>query len=269
MSDFMAGADGLFLRHLLAELRHWPRNFEKTVELQTRQVRRLIQHAEATVPFYRRVYQEAGFAPVHFNSLEDLRKIPLTNREQRQNSVEDDLLAVGLSKESLCRCRTSGSSGRPINIFKSKLESGLYDFVHWRMYRDMSTRVRDKRASVALLRTAHRQRWYRRIGLFPMDWIDLRLPVKDILASLRAAKPDILICSSSTAAWLASEMTSIDTRAVHPRILLTWGDTITPEMRDEIGKAFQTTVVDFYGSHETRMIAAQCRETGFTTYTRT
>ena len=262
ISGLMSASDYLLVKHLLSELRRWPRSFDQSVSLQVRQVRRLLQHAEEQVPFYRRAYREAGFSASQFASLEDMRKIPLTSREQRQALPEEELLASSAHRAKLIVKRTSGSSGRPLNVLRSRLELAVCQFVNWQMHKEIGTRMRDGRVSVALLRGQVKQRWHRRFGIFPMDWLDVRLPVQEIVTRLCETKPDILICPSSTAAWLANGMTPENRRVFHPRIVLTWGDTISEEMRNEIREAFQAKVVDFYGSHETRMIAVQCPETG-------
>jgi phenylacetate-CoA ligase len=257
----MTGTDRRLLRSLLSELSHWPKGFEQTRALQTRQIRRLLEHAGAGVPFYKQIYRDAGFDPADFNSIDDIRRVPSTSRVQRQDTAETDLLSDQTNVDQLVRDRTSGSSGRPINIYRSRLEGRICDFVHWCMYRTIGVGIRDRRVSISMIKH-NADTWYRRLGIFPMEKIDVSLPIAEILARLRQAKPDVLICSSSTAVWFAAEMQAKDRDAIRPRTVVTWGDTITPLMRQKVGSIFQAKVVDFYGSSETRMIAVQCQQTG-------
>src|SRR3970040_1605686 len=74
ISGLMSASDYLLVKHLLSELRRWPRSFDQSVSLQVRQVRRLLQHAEEQVPFYRRAYRGAGFSASQFSSFEDMRE---------------------------------------------------------------------------------------------------------------------------------------------------------------------------------------------------
>jgi phenylacetate-CoA ligase len=246
---------------LLRELPTWPSTVEQSLALQERQIRRLLRHAVQRVPFYRRLYADAGFAPDRFRSLEDLHRVPLTTRAQRQAAPDDDLIAEGVNKARLVRHRTSGSSGMPLNILKSPVEHALHNFLHWRMYRQLGTRVGDRRVSVALVKGQFKRsaiaEW-----LFPLEVLDVRLSRETILTRLREVRPDILIIGASTALWLAAAMSTRDEEVIRPRLVLSWGETSTPEMRADIASAFHAQVIDFYASFETRMIAVQCAATG-------
>ena len=248
------------LRHLVAELPRWPTTLGQSRALQERQIRRLVDHAWRSVPFYRRLWEEAGFRPGDLRSREDLGRIPLTDRRQWQDGG-DELLARGARRGRLVAARSSGSSGVPITVMRTRAEAWVHGFVHWRMYRALGNRVTDRRVSIGILRGGGRK-WYRRLGLFPMEMLDVRRPVPAIVESLRRARPDILIACSSVASLVADELAADGGPAVRPRLVVTWGDTTTPELEATIGRVFAAPVVDFYGSHEARMIALQCRATG-------
>lgn len=52
-------------------------------------LRRLIQHAYSTVPYYRRVMDEGGINPSSIKSLEDLKKLPLLTKDMIKANPND------------------------------------------------------------------------------------------------------------------------------------------------------------------------------------
>jgi phenylacetate-CoA ligase len=230
--------------------------------LHARQLRRLLELAWARVPFYRRTYEEAGFHPDQFTSLDHLTRIPTTTKPQRLSVPEADLLACPERAGRLKRRMTSGSTGQPIAVLRSELELAVFHLAHWWAYRrTIGHRMRDRRVTIAALRHTQAQPWHRRLGIFPMEWIDIGVPIPEILGRLRASSPDILISLSSIAAAMAGQMTAADRTSIHPRVVVTWGDTITGDQREEISRAFRARVVDYYASNESDMTAIQCPET--------
>ena len=49
---------------------------------QDRQARRIVAHAYATVPFYRRVMDERGLQPADFHGAGDLSKLPIITKDK-------------------------------------------------------------------------------------------------------------------------------------------------------------------------------------------
>ncbi len=70
----------------------------------------------AKSPHYRGVFREKGFDPASFNSLDDLRRIPLTTKEDLRANWPYGFLAV--SRDELVRMHSSsGTTGRATVIF--------------------------------------------------------------------------------------------------------------------------------------------------------
>jgi phenylacetate-CoA ligase len=61
----------------------------------------------------------------------------------------------------------------------------------------------------------------------------------------------------SILSWLADELTDDDRRRIPARLVLTGGETLTPQMRGQIERGFGLPVADVYGSHEVVFIAMQ------------
>ena len=72
--------------------------------------------------FYRTKYKKAGFNPLtDFKSIKDIKKIPFLTKKELLNANFSKLLFVN-KKDVLCVKSTSGTTGKPLYIFYSKLD---------------------------------------------------------------------------------------------------------------------------------------------------
>jgi phenylacetate-CoA ligase len=81
--------------------------------LQEEKLRRLIDHAYRTVPYYRRRFDEAGITPNAIRSLDDLHRIPVTSKADLQHAGPEAITSSACSPDRLVLEHTSGSTGRP------------------------------------------------------------------------------------------------------------------------------------------------------------
>jgi phenylacetate-CoA ligase len=100
--------------------------------LQTRKLRAQVAHAAARSPFYARKFKAARVQPSHVRTLEDLRHLPFTTKDElKQNQAErppwGDLLAVPVA-DVLRIHMTSATTGRPLAFLDTKAD--WYGFYH-------------------------------------------------------------------------------------------------------------------------------------------
>jgi phenylacetate-CoA ligase len=96
---------------------------ERLQGIQLKNFRRLLAHAKARSPFYRRLYD--GLDPQAVRTLEDVRALPLVCKEDLRAAQQDkepfpfgELL--GVSPEEVCTFRqTSGTTGKPVYVAES------------------------------------------------------------------------------------------------------------------------------------------------------
>ena len=81
---------------------------------QPQRLTRLVEHARARVPFYRKLYAAHGLS--ESPALTDL---PVVSKHLMRQSDADDLVASGVSRAELHRQYTSGSTGEPFEIYTS------------------------------------------------------------------------------------------------------------------------------------------------------
>ncbi len=80
--------------------------------IQFRRLRSTLDRVCATVPFYRKKFQEAGITPGDIRSLEDLRKVPFTTKQDLRDNYPFGMFAVPM--DNVVRIHaSSGTTGQP------------------------------------------------------------------------------------------------------------------------------------------------------------
>lgn len=124
-----------FTKHFwrrLAELKEsqfWDAN--RIASFQDQQIRTIVRHAYETVPFYRRWYDELGVDVARIEGREDLNRLPvLTKAMVRQHQAE--MVSDAFSTRSLKSGLTSGTSGTPLRIYRTRDAVSFQWAVWWR-----------------------------------------------------------------------------------------------------------------------------------------
>src|SRR5208282_5892789 len=85
---------------------------DEIAALQTKRLKKTLQHAYANVPHYRRKFDEAGVHPRDFRQIEDLAKFPFTTKEDLRQNYPFGMFAV--PREKVVRIHaSSGTTGKP------------------------------------------------------------------------------------------------------------------------------------------------------------
>ncbi|HJJ58569.1 MAG TPA: phenylacetate--CoA ligase [Methanocorpusculum sp.] len=93
----------------------------KGQELRDLQLKRLkwTIHQTQNIPFYKRMFKEAGLHPDDIKTLEDIRKIPFTNKSDLRDGYPFGFLAVPMNKVNRIHT-TSGTTGKPTVVAYTK-----------------------------------------------------------------------------------------------------------------------------------------------------
>jgi phenylacetate-CoA ligase len=230
-------------------------------DFQERCLRDLVRHSYECVPYYRRIFQQAGLDPREIRGLDDLGRIPLTSRGDLQILPVEEVVAQGTNVQNLCVHRTSGSTGEPMKIRRTWIEDRVLQAFRLRVLRKFGMRLTDKRASVCGAQGYPRS-FYMSLGLLPYFAIHCLWPPEQILRRLREIRPDILTGYPGTLSWLAGLLGDEDRRLIRPRLISTDSEVLTADMRTQITEAFRAPLVDFYDSHQFNLIAWECVASG-------
>ncbi|MCL6612703.1 MAG: phenylacetate--CoA ligase [Peptococcaceae bacterium] len=103
---------------------YWDREFEtmpreKLRELQLQRLKSTVERVYGNVPFYRKVMDAKGIGPADIRTLEDLRKLPFTVKQDLRDNYPFDMFAVPM--EEVVRVHaSSGTTGKPTVVGYTK-----------------------------------------------------------------------------------------------------------------------------------------------------
>ena len=234
---------------------------ERIERYRLRRLQRLLRHASERVPFYRRLYADAGVLPDEIASAEDLTRLPIVRREQIQH-LGAELLAGDADLSRCVRSSTSGSTGVPLEIVSSRADRAVFNPSFFRVYVGAGLRpwhrltyfqARPERLGV--------RSWYEGLGLYRRQMLSTRAEPGTWVEAIRRWRPYLIHGYSLTLKLLAEaalERGGADLRV--PLVASTSG-ILDPAGRELLTSALGCRVVDIYASEEAgSVIAWECPE---------
>ncbi|MEO6420679.1 MAG: hypothetical protein ABIP39_14805 [Polyangiaceae bacterium] len=250
----------------LAELRDSQyRSAEELSERQAASMRRLLEHAFAHCPFYRRRFEEQGVTPADIHDQAELAKLPILTREEARDSLASRASAA--PPFPTIEKTTSGSSGKPLTIAYDVGSESWRQAVKWRAYGWAGYRpgdraihywgpqtpmgTRKKRIKVKADRFLRRE-----------NYLDCVMQSDDALAavvrSIARKKPAVIVAYAQSAGNLARYVNEKGVRDWGPIPVICTAEQLFPDDREQIRRAFGDGVFDSYGGRETMLVAAEC-----------
>lgn len=241
---------------------------EQLLAHQFEQLRLLIGHARAQVPFYRDHMQRAlmfSFAGVNAASF---KRWPILKRADLQQSGQA-LLARTCPPEhgGLVWQKTSGSTGEPVRFATSALGALFQDALNLRAHLWYGLDFRRKFGSIRISElSAHADDWGSVTrGTFatgPSVWIALNEDVDRQLDWLLREQPAYLMSRGHTLHSLIHASLARGVRPVGLVALLSYADKPPDDLRILAERAWGVPVFDGYSANEVGPIALQCPEHG-------
>jgi len=226
---------------------------------QVREARDFLIHAGATSPYWMESFAEAGFDPAGFSTPEDIRRIPVLEKEDLRRHT-DRIASTTATAGRLIGVHTSGTTGKPISVAFT--------------WPDMQARMAYLHRMLGLFGIAPLARSVRFSGrtLFPdaarnrVFW-RMNRPMNQMLMSSYDLHPDNLQAYVDQIARYQPEMidgypSSIYVLArfinaqgqsgrIRPRAVMTTAETLEDYQRTEIAEAFGgAPVINQYASSE-------------------
>ncbi len=255
----------------LAALRRHPRARREVLDaFRARQLRRLVRHAYARVPYYRALFDRHGIHPDALRSPADLATLPITRKRDLQRAATQAITS-DVDPARLIGRRTSGSSGEPLTIRRTWLEERLLGAFRWRALHAMGLTATDRHADVEELQPEDPHdgqglhRVLQALHLYRQLRVHALAPPATILRTLADYRPDVLTGYAGVMARVAEARAAAgatDAPGPRPRFVAVHSDTLTPHMRAAIARAFAAPVYRIYDSNEFNVIASECVATG-------
>ncbi len=244
---------------------------EDILSIQSRRVRSIMSHAYATVPYYRRVMDEAGLRPGDFQTAGDLPKLPILTGEQLARAPEQFLSSRYTGGRSLA-LYSSGTLGRRKTIYYDPAAIFLC-LAHGHRQRRILARFvgrtfgyREMTVFRANSQDATLRAFYEANSWVPRG-LDLERSrmlaagrLEDAVQRINAFRPDVIFGYGSYLGTVFRWAWEHNVRLHRPKAIWYGSDQLAPADRRLIETEFGAPVFSTYQATEVLRIAFQCEQ---------
>lgn len=242
---------------------------EKDIErYQNKTIKQVVKNA-FSVPLYHEKYKKAGINPTDIKGVKDLKKLPFITKDDLRRNFPNGIIPQGFDKNNGYLISTSGSTGKPVFIFCDKYSSikRLFaNIIELKAYG--GNWFKSKIALIIDLDSGSVESTVLSESIYP--FIRRFLPLKNLKYLHINKKPEILInelddfqpefigTDPNVLRELAFFKNQGFGKNINPRIIISSGAMLDNYTRNYVQKAFDSKVVDVYGSTEAGSIAFEC-----------
>jgi phenylacetate-CoA ligase len=235
--------------------------------LQRNELRKLLEHAWAHVPHYRRRFDERGLRPGDIRDTADLPKLPLLSRDEATASFDERKSAATPLPE--IRKMTSGSTGQPLSFAYDRGSEYWRQATKLRGYAWAGHRPGDKSlhfwgSSAAVRKPPLKTKAKAALDHFfrREHYVDCSNQSDEALAKvveqIRVLSPSAIICYAQAGAALARHVIETRSRDWEDITTISAAERLFPADRAVMAEAFGSRIFETYGSREVMLIAAEC-----------
>ena len=240
---------------------------KKLHELRDRRLRRIVQYAAKTVPYYRDFFQREGINPGQIKTVADLDRLPLVDKQELRKDPSRFLSNSALGKNSIAFL-TSGSTGLPLNIHHDS-NSLLANIAFGERQREVITgicgrKIGYREALISYNGCVSTKVWdfYEKKTYIPVRPQRLLIPISKtieaVVQELNRFRPNVLIGYGSYLEAFFKTIYSMEVNIQLPQVLLYGGDAMTNAGRDFIEEKFGVPVLSTYQAMECFKIGFFC-----------
>ncbi len=259
----------LIKRYFTDVNRAWKLNSKEIKRYQDKALSKALKYAYR-VPLYYKKYKEAGIHPDDIYGIEELHKLPLVTKEDLIQGFPDEIVPQNYNKKNAYLIGTSGSSGRPVSMYKDveyimiEALSGVRQLkaygMDWRKTR--ITNIGDfsvpKTTDEECLRKGLMGTLSPLFSLNNYQNLYTGEEARILLEEMNAFHPELLIGYTSVLMGLASLKIKGFGKNVNPKYIIGSGEILDNYSRGYIQEAFGTPVLNLYATTEGGSIAFEC-----------
>ena len=226
---------------------------ERLQALQEAKLRRLVRHASQHSAYWRGVMEAAGIRPEDVRTLTDLRRLPITTRADLQAQPPAAITSAAFAAADLEQSMTSGSSGRPLTIYRDRGFQRLRKSLFLRALLAGGYRPGDR-----ILLLVHE--WGRKAPVW-VGWrhVDANRPADELLGIIREFRPTVLYGARTPLRQLAQHVRAGRVDFPRMRVIFTTAETADDVSTALLEEQLGGQVFDIYGTTELGTLGFQCR----------
>jgi phenylacetate-CoA ligase len=239
---------------LALEASHWPA--ERIRARQEELLRALLQHAYDKVPMYRTLYDEAGFHPSAFRSLDDLATVPPLSKALLKATPPEQAVAEGVDLSTCHSVTTSGSTGTPMRVYLGPGDLAWQRAAAWRILFEHGFRWTDRTLEIRM--TFGPQYFVQKLGFAPKDWLSILDPPESWARFLADGRHQVVMAGASTLRALALAVEELGLEITPPRIVIADSEALLPDTRALLRRVLKVEPTDVYGLVEASNFVWEC-----------
>jgi phenylacetate-CoA ligase len=240
---------------------------EDLLRFQEHRLDNLLLHAYENVPYYHRVFGEAGLFRDDVLDLSKFDCVPVLTRDLLTR-FSDELISKDRNTRRWYYGSSGGSTGEPVRFIRDRRGLKWSASTEYYYYRDILG-IDEPTAKKVLLWGSDRDI---NIGIKAQffNWLNHRVflnsfrmennDIEQYINKINTYKPDLIRGYAGSLFDLCQYAQNKDITLHTPKILISAAETLHDNMRAIIESSFRTAAHSFYGSREAPCLAAECKK---------
>jgi phenylacetate-CoA ligase len=232
---------------------------------QDQKIKNLVRHCHENVPFYRTLFQQLKLDPQEISCAQDLARLSCTTKEDIR-ARHAEFLASNANRRFLSRARTSGTTGKPLLLYRDRFSIVLENAMIWRLYRWGGVNPGDRIATlrgyrVQAIDDREAPFWRRDVPMRRLMMSSYHISARTAPAYLRALekfKPAAIEAYPSSIYSLVRHLQAQGAAGLQLKAVFTSSETLYEFQREAIESFFGCRIFDLYGCAERVCAAGSC-----------
>lgn len=238
---------------------------EKLLEIQLSRLREMLIYSYNNVPYYRRLFDKHGIKVEKIESCDEIRKIPLLDRQQVKENFET-LQSTSFKKSLRSYATTGGTSGQPLKFYIDKARSSIeWAFLTY-IWERIGYRLNDKRLVLRgeVIKNNRNKLWLYDPLLNQLSLSTFHMTEENLwnyLGLIQDFGPKFIHGYPSAIIVLAQFIRQNNiTLKFKLKGIISISENIIKAQREYIEDTFKTRFFSFYGHSEKLILAAECEK---------
>lgn len=229
---------------------------EQITTWQNEHLQKLVEHVYEHTVYYRRIFDDLGLTPNDIQTIDDLKKLPIINKEIA-NAHHDEIIPDNLSFFRYRNDRTGGTTGEPMFYFMDENNWGYVSAAKLHAWMTTSYQYGDKfvamgSASLFAKKPSLPRRIYDKIrNEFPLNTVNLTDELCDkYIAFIKKQKIRYIYGYTASIYVFTTYVAKhhIDLKQIE--VVFTTSENLTDTYRELIEKTYDCRVMDCYGAND-------------------
>ena len=244
---------------------------EQVRRQQLNRFKKLFDFAKENSVFYKNLYKEAGVYDLEINSLADIEKVPIINKDIIRSGKYGNVLTKPAASGDIVELFTSGSSGEPMRLYCNK--ETLFTS-HIRVLYILREAARYNPFKKILLIPRHEEnakfqvekdlsllKIAQKLGMFRREIVSLYRTPDEIIEKIEQTKPYIIWSTPSAIEIVANRLRETGKSFQIP-YFFSFAEAISSSQADKFYKYICKNLIDVYGVTESPTIGYEINRSG-------